>query len=189
MKRVVKAGDGTILATSPPYNRFFSKGVDFAVVSPGITRADIWVQEILRQEIPCIVADYLVDYVCKPGYPLEKYVLYNTHSWAENSFSRLQKKAEETVAPVPPDYGGRGDLSCVVCGSTDRGDVMLICGDDSGSAGCGIGTHIDCCNPPLEAVPEDDWFCPSCSKSKSKSSSSDSTMTRKRGGSVLRSEH
>lgn len=182
---MVKAGDGTILATSPLYNRFISKGVDFAVVSPGITRADIWVQEFIRHEIPCIVADYLVDYICKPGYPLEKHVLYNTHAWAEKSFSRLQRKAEEIVAPVSLDDDG-GNLSCIVCGSTDRGDVMLICGDDSGSAGCGIGAHIDCCDPPLKSVPKEDWFCPSCSKSKKNSSGS--ATKRKRGSSVLRSK-
>ncbi|KAK4742819.1 hypothetical protein SAY87_000820 [Trapa incisa] len=182
LKRVVKAGDGMILATSPPYNRFISKGVDFAVVSPGITRADVWVQEFLRHEVPCVVADYLVDYVCKPGYPLEKHVLYNTQAWAEKSLSRLQKKAKEIMAPEILDNNSGGDLSCIVCGSTDRGDVMLICGDESGCVGCGIGAHIDCCDPPLEAVPEEDWFCPSCSK---RWNSSGSTVKRKRGRSVM----
>lgn len=40
---------------------------------------------------------------------------------------------------------------------------MLICGAEGGSTGCGIGAHIDCCDPPLEAVPDEDWFCPKCS--------------------------
>ncbi|XVF22114.1 hypothetical protein REPUB_Repub12eG0146000 [Reevesia pubescens] len=169
LKRVVKAGDGTILATSPPYTRFLKSGVDFAVVSPGMPRVDLWVQEFLNHEIPCIVADYLVEYVCKPGYSLERHVLYNTCEWAEKSFTNLTSRAEEIVedftTPRPPDDCGSNDLTCQVCGSLERGEVMLICGDESGSLGCGIGTHIDCCDPPLENVPEEDWFCPKCSGS------------------------
>ncbi|KAG6593231.1 BRCT domain-containing protein, partial [Cucurbita argyrosperma subsp. sororia] len=34
LKHAVKAGDGTILATSPPYTKFLKSGVDLAVVSP-----------------------------------------------------------------------------------------------------------------------------------------------------------
>ncbi|KAH9608869.1 hypothetical protein KSS87_002358, partial [Heliosperma pusillum] len=82
LKCVVKAGDGTIRATCPPYTRFLKSGLDFAIVSPGITRADKWVQEFLRHEIPCVSVDYLVEYVCKPGYSLDRHVQYNTHDWA-----------------------------------------------------------------------------------------------------------
>ncbi|KAF2304764.1 hypothetical protein GH714_037861 [Hevea brasiliensis] len=171
LKRVVKAGDGTILATSPPYTRFLTSGVDYAIISPGMPRVDLWVQEFLRHEIPCIVADYLVEYVCKPGYSLERHVLYNTHAWAEKSFPNLLSKAEEIVEDLTPsdDYSG-DDIACQVCGSRNRGEVMLICGDESGSVGCGIGMHLDCCDPPLENIPEEDWFCPDCSSSNSNSS-------------------
>jgi topoisomerase (DNA) II binding protein 1 len=164
LKRVVKAGDGTILATSPPYTRFLDSGVDYAVVSPGMPRVDLWVQEFLKHEIPCVVADYLVEYVCKPGFSLERHVLYGTHAWADRSFAKLQSKAEEIIEVIPPkDCNDDDDVACQVCGSRERGDVMLICGDESGSVGCGVGTHIDCCNPPLTVVPEEDWFCPKCS--------------------------
>lgn len=168
LKRVVKAGDGNILATSPPYTRFLKSGVDFAIVSPGMLRVDVWVQEFLKHEIPCVVADYLVEFVCKPGYPLDKYVLYNTHAWAEKSFANIVSKAEEVVLDLTPpndsdsDSDSDDDIACQVCGCSDRGEVMLICGDESASVGCGIGTHIDCCDPPLESVPEEDWFCPNC---------------------------
>lgn len=43
VKRAVKAGDGAVLATSPPYTRFLDSGVDFAVVSESISRTDAWV--------------------------------------------------------------------------------------------------------------------------------------------------
>ncbi|XP_059438388.1 BRCT domain-containing protein At4g02110 isoform X1 [Corylus avellana] len=167
LKRAVKAGDGTLLATSPPYSRFFKSGVDFAIISPGMPRVDLWVQEFLKHEIPCVAADYLVEYVCKPGYSLERHVLYNTNAWAEKSFASLQSKGEEIVEDLtPPDDHGSNDIACQVCGSCDRGEVMLICGDESGSVGCGVGTHIDCCDPPLQGVPEDDWFCAKCSQSR-----------------------
>ncbi|WCJ22299.1 BRCT domain-containing protein At4g02110 [Euphorbia peplus] len=185
LKRVVKAGDGTILATSPPYTRFLTSGVEFAVVSPGMPRVDLWVQEFLRHEIPCVVADYLVEYVCKPGYSLEKHVLYNTHSWAEKSFKYLSSKAKENVEKLPSDDHSENDTACEVCGSFDRGDVMLICGDESGSAGCGKGMHIDCCDPPLESIPEDDWFCPKCS---SKSSSNCKPLKKRRKGSSVKNK-
>lgn len=181
----MKAGDGTILATSPPYTRFIKSGVDYAIVSPGMPHADMWVQELLKHEIPCVVADYLVEYVCKPGYLLDRHVLYNTNAWAEESFKRVQSRAEEVVEEAftgedgdDASCGGGSDIPCVVCGSGERGEVMLICGNESGSVGCGIGTHIECCNPPLESVPEDDWFCPNCSWSKN---STKSSKKRKKG--------
>uniref|UniRef100_A0A1D1YQN3 BRCT domain-containing protein At4g02110 n=1 Tax=Anthurium amnicola TaxID=1678845 RepID=A0A1D1YQN3_9ARAE len=166
LKRVVKAGDGTILATSPPYTRFLKSGVDFAIIGPNTPHVDSWIQEFLRHQIPCVLADYLVEYVCKPGCSLNKHVLYQTHAWAEKSFANLLSRSEEVVtmgdSRTPSEDSD--DLRCSVCGSRDRGEVMLICGDEEGSTGCGIGTHIDCCDPPLDAVPEDDWFCPKCSE-------------------------
>ncbi|XP_059625600.1 BRCT domain-containing protein At4g02110 [Cornus florida] len=167
LKRVVKAGDGAILATSPPYTRYLKSGVDFAIVSPGMPRVDMWVQEFLQHEIPCVVADYLVEYVCKPGYSLERHVQYNTHTWAERSFANMLSRSEEIVEEqTPPEDDGINDVPCQVCGSRDRGEVMLICGDESGGVGCGVGMHIDCCDPPLEEVPEEEWFCPKCSNNR-----------------------
>ncbi|KAJ6710586.1 BRCA1 C TERMINUS DOMAIN CONTAINING PROTEIN EXPRESSED [Salix koriyanagi] len=151
LKRVVKAGDGTILATSPPYTRSLTSGVDFAIISPGITRADKWVQEFLKHKIPCIVSDYLVEYVCKPGNSLERHVLYNTNDLAEKSFSNLLSKGKEIVEDLTTlkDCGSGDDIACEVCCSYDRGEVMLICGDASGSVwltdpetGIGEGAEI-----------------------------------------------
>ncbi|URE27404.1 BRCA1 C Terminus (BRCT) domain [Musa troglodytarum] len=169
LKRVVKAGDGTILATSPPYTRILKAGVDFAIVSPSMPRVDSWVQEFLRHEIPCVAADYLVEYVCKPGYSLEKHVLYKTHSWAEKSIAKLLSFSEEISEDARLlSEESSDDLSCAVCGSAGRGEVMLLCGDEAGTVGCGIGTHIDCCDPPLDSVPEGDWYCSKCSSTHNK---------------------
>ncbi|TVU47343.1 hypothetical protein EJB05_06940 [Eragrostis curvula] len=170
VKRAVRAGDGTILATSPPYTRFLDSGVDFAVVSASIPSADAWVQEFIRHGIPCVSADYLVEYVCKPGHPLDSHVLFETNDLANKSLKKLMQNQQE-VATDEAEHSeddDRDDLSCSVCGRNDRGDVMLICGDEDGKVGCGIGMHIDCCDPPLDAIPDDDWFCPKCQVPKTK---------------------
>ncbi|KAK4351722.1 hypothetical protein RND71_031035 [Anisodus tanguticus] len=176
LKRAVKAGDGIILATSPPYSRFLESGVDFAIVSEVMPRCDKWVQEFLRHEIPCVLPDYLVTYVCKPGYPLNNYVQYTTHAWAERSLKKHVNRLEEIVEEVVSSDDNSNDIACQVCGLPDREEVMLICGDESGSHGCGIGMHVDCCDPPLECVPEEDWFCPECTKNKS------NTSTKRKSG-------
>ncbi|XP_055829936.1 BRCT domain-containing protein At4g02110-like [Solanum dulcamara] len=170
LKRAVKAGDGIILATSPPYSRFLESGVDFAIVSEVMPRCDKWVQEFLRHEIPCVLPDFLVTYVCKSGYTLNNYVQYNTHAWAERSLKKHANRLEEIVEEMVQSDDSSNDIACQVCGSPDREEVMLICGDESGSRGCGIGMHVDCCDPPLECVPEEDWFCPECTKNKSNTS-------------------
>ncbi|KAJ3699780.1 hypothetical protein LUZ61_003485 [Rhynchospora tenuis] len=182
LKRVIKAGDGTILATSPPYTRILKKSncVHFAVIPATTPSNDPWVREFLNHHIPCVTSDYLVEYVCKPGYSLSKHVLFQTQEWANKSLKELTELCQEVVcefnSPLKHRDGreDQDDLRCAVCGSHDRAEVMLICGDESGSLGCGIGTHINCCNPPLETVPNDDWFCCKCSKLSSKN-----TLTKK----------
>ncbi|XP_069480156.1 PHD and RING finger domain-containing protein 1 isoform X2 [Ambystoma mexicanum] len=46
--------------------------------------------------------------------------------------------------------------NCEVCGRCDREDRLLLCD------GCDAGYHMECLNPPLNAVPVDEWFCPEC---------------------------
>ncbi|XP_051195342.1 BRCT domain-containing protein At4g02110 [Lolium perenne] len=181
VKRAVRAGDGNILATSPPYTRFLNSGVDFAVISASMPSADAWVQEFISHNIPCVSADYLVEYVCKPGYPLDRHVLFKTNRLANKSLAKLLKNQQEVATDdleELEDDDPADDLSCSVCGSTDRGEVMLICGSEDGSVGCGAGMHIDCCEPPLECVPDDDWLCPKCDVSKAKKKPSAPSKSR-----------
>ncbi|PIA16685.1 JmjC-domain-containing protein, partial [Coemansia reversa NRRL 1564] len=56
--------------------------------------------------------------------------------------------AESTATTVPE--------SCEVCKSGENDDSMLICD------GCDRGFHMYCLNPPLEAIPTNDWYCDSC---------------------------
>ena len=46
---------------------------------------------------------------------------------------------------------------CVVCG---KGGELLCCD------GCNVPYHLECLTPPLEEVPEGDWYCPRCIKDK-----------------------
>jgi len=46
---------------------------------------------------------------------------------------------------------------CKVCAGGDDEKLLLLCDK------CLQGYHIYCLNPPLEAVPEDKWFCDKCS--------------------------
>ncbi|KAF7013898.1 hypothetical protein CFC21_027946 [Triticum aestivum] len=172
LKRVVKAGDGTILATSPPYTRVLKHGASFAVVSAGVSGTDAWVQEFVSHNIPCISADYLVEYVCKPGHPLNKHVLFNMHDLADRSLQELQRSQQGELdgagtTSEAADGGGDPEISCSACGSSNReGAVMLICsGSGEGSkAGCGAGMHADCLNPQpgASAALDGDWLCPKC---------------------------
>eukprot|EP00871_Galdieria_phlegrea_P001369 jgi/Galph1/2232/GphlegSOOS_G874.1 len=49
---------------------------------------------------------------------------------------------------------------CRVCRGTDQEDLLLLCDN------CDDAFHTFCCSPPLETVPEGDWFCPKCCNSR-----------------------
>jgi topoisomerase (DNA) II binding protein 1 len=167
LKRALRAGDGTILATSPPYIRLLNHDVSFAVVSAGVPSSDEWVQEFMNHSIPCVSADYLVEYVCKPGHTLNKHVLFNMHDLADKSLQKLKNSQRDELGAGTGEAaeGGDSDPSCSACGSSNReGALMLICSGSQGNkAGCGAGIHVDCLNPsPEAAAPEGDWLCSKC---------------------------
>ena len=47
-------------------------------------------------------------------------------------------------------------IRCMVCGSRDDEDKMVLCD------GCDRGYHLACMSPPLDDIPEGDWFCKLC---------------------------
>ncbi|CAM0907503.1 unnamed protein product [Alopecurus aequalis] len=121
LKRALRAGDATILATSPPYTRLLKHDVTFAVVSAGVASTDAWVEEFMSHNIPCVSADYLVEYVCKPGHPLNKHVLFNMHDLADKSLQKLQNSQQDGLGTGGEDTeGGDSDPSCSACGSSNR---------------------------------------------------------------------
>ena len=52
------------------------------------------------------------------------------------------------------------EKTCEVCkdANEDDSNVLLLCDN------CNNAYHMKCLNPPLEEVPEGDWFCPKCIK-------------------------
>ena len=55
---------------------------------------------------------------------------------------------------------------CTVCGGDEvdpDGDALLLCdGSVADGSPCPRTYHMRCLSPPLAAVPEGDWLCPSC---------------------------
>lgn len=50
------------------------------------------------------------------------------------------------------------DCGCTICAGKDCYDKLIMCEE------CQSYYHIWCLKPPLEKVPEDDWFCPDCKR-------------------------
>ncbi|KAK7467888.1 hypothetical protein BaRGS_00036893 [Batillaria attramentaria] len=49
--------------------------------------------------------------------------------------------------------------ACCVCGGKHDPEKQLMCDE------CDQAYHLDCLNPPLTAIPdEDEWYCPSCKR-------------------------
>jgi hypothetical protein len=48
------------------------------------------------------------------------------------------------------------ECGCTVCGGKEPEDKLLFCEQ------CEYVTHMWCLDPPLEKVPEDDFYCPDC---------------------------
>lgn len=57
--------------------------------------------------------------------------------------------------------GNRGNIdeNCCKCGDGKLDFLMLVC-DECNQTCC----HIYCLNPPLEHIPEEDWYCDDCLK-------------------------
>ncbi|XP_044967328.1 BRCT domain-containing protein At4g02110-like [Hordeum vulgare subsp. vulgare] len=131
LRRAVRAGDGTVLATAPPYTRFLKLGtISFAVVAADTPSNDAWVQEFKSHGIPCVSPSYLVDYVCKPGHleQQHRHVLFGMEDLADESLRKLpssahQQEGGDTDAEQSCGAGAmvvvhesEGPISCVAAG-------------------------------------------------------------------------
>lgn len=88
-------------------------------------------------------------------------------STASNSNTNTTTKATTTVpppatqlpplpaasAPTPAPSAGGGGSGCKVCRKDDDHSNLLLC------EGCDTESHTYCLDPPLDAVPDEDWFC------------------------------
>ena len=48
------------------------------------------------------------------------------------------------------------DVSCVMCGSGELEEELLICEE------CDVSYHLNCLDPPLPSIPPGEWNCPTC---------------------------
>jgi hypothetical protein len=64
------------------------------------------------------------------------------------------KRIEEELLPTIIENTAE---NCVVCTRNDNSDCLLVC-DHCNYNIC----HIQCMNPPLEYIPEEDWYCGDC---------------------------
>ena len=48
------------------------------------------------------------------------------------------------------------ECGCTVCGGKEDEDKQLFCEQ------CEYVTHMWCLDPPLDVIPDDDWYCPDC---------------------------
>lgn len=73
-------------------------------------------------------------------------------------------KIEDHQLDVPQvNQFGKFDECCYRCKQNNQGFLMLVC-DKCDKTCC----HIYCLNPPLEYIPEEDWFCDMCQNKKQK---------------------
>jgi hypothetical protein len=75
------------------------------------------------------------------------------------------KNCRKYLGVIPSDFETVDDweeklesLTCNICRETtgEDDDQLMLCD------GCNMGFHTYCLSPPLEEVPEDDWYCDSC---------------------------
>lgn len=67
------------------------------------------------------------------------------------ALSLLTKSSQEEAEEV---------ALCNICGKANPEEKLLIC--DNFCKSCASTIHIKCLDPPLQKVPEGDWFCPVC---------------------------
>lgn len=75
-------------------------------------------------------------------------------SLADGKFLR-RNEPECNFCRGDPDKNCR-DCSCRECGEKRDPSMQLLCDE------CNLAYHIYCLNPPLDKVPEEEWYCPSC---------------------------
>lgn len=76
-------------------------------------------------------------------------------SFADGKFLR-KNDPECDLCGGDPDKKCR-TCSCHVCGGKHEPNMQLLCDE------CNMAYHIYCLNPPLDKVPEEEyWYCPSC---------------------------
>ena len=98
---------------------------------------------------------------------------------ASDKLKKFDKNAPKPAMASPSkmqDIMALVSTACKVCHSKDDEDAMLLCD------GCDAGYHTYCSQPPIEDVPEGDWFCPSCPEHQVKEGATPLSPESKKGG-------
>ncbi|CAN0528314.1 unnamed protein product [Ectocarpus sp. 12 AP-2014] len=72
-----------------------------------------------------------------------------------------QEQREEEEEAERERLAEESDRACWKCGEVDHrsdGDLIILCD----GADCSGASHVGCCDPPLQGVPDGDWFCSEC---------------------------
>ena len=78
---------------------------------------------------------------------------------AQDQLKKIDKELKKLPLQSPSkmlDMAAIVSTACQVCSSRGDEDAMLLCD------GCDNGYHTYCTEPPIETVPECDWFCKEC---------------------------
>jgi len=91
---------------------------------------------------------------------------------------KIDKEAAKSVLSSPGKLQDMMELqstACQVCKSRGEEDSMLLCD------GCDNGYHTYCVEPPIENVPEGDWFCKDCVNEKQQGGVTPASAESKKG--------
>lgn len=77
-----------------------------------------------------------------------------------SSLEQSPKKAPVVPPPTfydkPDNQKVKEEQHCEICHKKNHGEKMLLCD------GCDCGFHMFCLDPPLSAIPKEQWFCFTC---------------------------
>eukprot|EP00551_Chaetoceros_affinis_P006703 CAMPEP_0203671658 /NCGR_PEP_ID=MMETSP0090-20130426/7369_1 /ASSEMBLY_ACC=CAM_ASM_001088 /TAXON_ID=426623 /ORGANISM="Chaetoceros affinis, Strain CCMP159" /LENGTH=954 /DNA_ID=CAMNT_0050536771 /DNA_START=314 /DNA_END=3177 /DNA_ORIENTATION=+ len=87
---------------------------------------------------------------------VESKVIDVEKSAQSNTSSQKVSKKTNTLTKISTNAKGPSYDGCEICRSKYQAEELLVCD------GCDKLYHKQCLTPPLEKVPEGDWFCPAC---------------------------
>ncbi|XP_067931402.1 PHD and RING finger domain-containing protein 1-like [Watersipora subatra] len=105
------------------------------------------------------------------------HIIFARHSVGGNIYEKIEVadaelKPEEELEDEP--------TFCEVCGECNDEDRLLLCDE------CDNGYHLYCLTPALDAVPQDNWYCPECTVARGPQPQTASISTRGRGTTIPR---
>lgn len=93
-------------------------------------------------------------------YKIEKPILISERNLIDEQTKKLNYRRRKTAVMCKTCLDDKTkkcrDCGCCVCSGKQNPREIILCDE------CDKAYHINCLIPPLEAVPEDDWYCPNC---------------------------